>query len=186
MTESKSEVRPFPPRRRARRRTWGDRSFALLVLVLGVFLGQGLDFWRTFQYVASDVRAHTLGIELNEKKVGIQLAFVNKGNRQGAITEVRVSFPAYQASPSDISAIVSVLTKPFLASRSGVSLTRDGHPSFDITGVPAVLDPGEIHFVTIKGEVDTNSLYLHARPIDPKNSGPTTGDTRVIDLALEN
>ncbi len=56
------------------RNVWGDRGFTLLVLVLGVVLGQGFEFWKTFGYVTSDIRAHTLSVNVQGQMAETDLA----------------------------------------------------------------------------------------------------------------
>ena len=167
------------------KKIWGERGFTLSLLVLGVLLGQGIDFWKTFRYVASDVRTHTLSINFQTKTAEIHLAFVNEGNRQGAITDLRVALPAKLEFEKPLKA-VEVKTKKSVEIPSPLSIwVPKSRIPFEITGVPTVLNPGDIRLAAIKGIIDTKLAYENALPCEQAELKESESpDTRKINMAL--
>ena len=185
MTEPKTETKLAPRFRQWQKNIWSERGFTLLVLVLGVLLGQGVDFWKTFRYVASDVRTHTLSINFQAKMVEIHLAFVNEGNRQGAITDLRVALPVKLEFEKPLKAVeVKTQKSVEMPNPLRIWVPKSTKP-FEITGVPTVLNAGDIRLATIKGKIDTKLAYQNALSCEKgelRESEPP--DTRKINIAL--
>jgi len=139
-----------------------DRWFTLLTLLIGIFLGAlvsgSVDYWKTFLYVSSDIRAHVLTFNFGGQQVVAEFALVNQGNRQGAITDVRATFP---------------VQFPVVAGAPMGWLSQDSK-FIQITGVPTVLYPGDIRIVTIRGTIHTESLHYNSPPVEASDGDEFT------------
>ena len=151
-----------------RKRLWWDRAWALGLLLLGAFLAQGLEYWRTFTYISSDIRGYVLSPTIFNDNVNIQLAFVNKGNHQGAVVGVQLVLP-FDAQAG--------LGKGHLGQRPN---------DFSVSGAPVVLNPGEIRLVTLKGKLNPETVASLAKLVDPKadDGDASKPDRRKQDLEI--
>ncbi len=136
------------------------------MLVLGGLVGFGLsqvaDFWKPLILARSDIRAYTLIFNVGSPNVKIQLALVNQGNRQGCVTDIAATFP--------------------IAQGGYVSQPPD---TFEVGGVPIVLNPGDIHIVTITGKVHMDSAYFNGQATVPSDGEQLyKPDHHKIDFAL--
>jgi len=158
---------------KARKRIWADRAWglgqAVVLIILGAVVGQGLDYWRTFAYVASDIRGYVLSPSIFGDKFEIQLAFVNKGNRQGAITVLQ---PVYPFEMKDVGS-------------GGRAYTGQRSKDFSASGVPVVLNPGDIRLVSLKGKLNIDTLSFHAKPVDPKGDDADASKPDLRKQAIE-
>jgi hypothetical protein len=152
---------------------WADRAWSLLhaivLILLGALVGQGIDYWRTFGFVASDIRGYVLSPGIFGDYVEIRLAFVNQGNRQGAVISAQPIYPFEIKEMPNAGAYIGQRAKDFSAS-----------------GVPVVLNPGEIRLVTLKGKLNVETVSFYAKPVDPKgdDADPSKPDLRKQDIQL--
>ena len=151
-----------------------DRWFTLLTLLIGILLGAvvsgGVDYWKTFLHISPNIRAHLLSLDVTGEGIAAEVALVNAGNRQGAVAAIYSAFPV--RFPSAASP----------AAEGWLSLRDD---SFKVTGVPTVLNPGDIQIVTVRGKIHPESVYDHSLPVDAADGDEfTKPDRRKNDLAL--
>src|ERR1700680_3077549 len=123
---------------------WANRAFAVCLLILGALLGQGAEYWRGL-YVKSDIRGHLLSPNVQGDWLEVQLAFINKGNRQGAVTNVRVVFPVNSGQ------------FPVPAKEYAWQNPKD----FSVTGIPVVLNPGDIRLVILRGKLNPETIGFY-------------------------
>lgn len=149
-----------------RRNVWAERLFGVLLIIIGAFLGKGLDYWLTFSYVATAVHAHLLIFAAHEQTLELQLALVNAGNRQGAVTEFTVVFPAEMGGG-----------RPYLTPNP---------KDFAVRGIPVVLNAGDIRLVTIRGKLPLEAMYHNGQPVDPTVDGSQYEDKgiRKADMSI--
>jgi hypothetical protein len=140
----------------------------VFLLLLGAGLGQGIDYWRTVSHIAGDIRGYVLNPNIHGDSVEIHLAFVNKGNRQGVIVNVQLAFPITFGPEGGT---------VYIAQRSVQT---------SASGVPVVLNPGDIRLITLKGKLDTDIVVAHAKPVEPLvDPEALNRDLRKQDLALQ-
>jgi len=152
----------------------GGLSFrqSVLLAILAAFLGAGAalgaDYLKTIVFILDvhDVRVYMLFLTAHKNNFELHLALVNPGNRQGAVSEL----------------IFGYSTKMF----RGQFYFSPNSPDLTIQGVPALLNPGDMRLVTIKGILPINSIYENGSPVDPAVDGSTfaQGDVHKVDLSL--
>jgi len=148
------------------RHVWAERGYSLLLLLVGALLGKGLDYWFAFGLVATDARGYLVSYTEWKEDLELEICFVNAGNRQCAITEVDVAFPNDQGG-----------TRTYVG---------PAWKAITVTGIPTVLNAGDIRMVTIKGVLPVDIINFSAKPLDPKQDGSEAADpdTRKYELAL--
>jgi hypothetical protein len=143
-----SKYYSLPPMQTRTRKTLITISGVSLAIPATILAVLQISSWAV---VKSDVRAHLLSFAIDfDDVLEVQLAFVNQGNRQGAVTNV------------------STATLMEFRGTVGYIQTWSKDSETTLTGVPAVLNPGDIRLVTLREKLLPSGLYPDAQPVDPE------------------
>ncbi|MGI9087711.1 MAG: hypothetical protein ACR2HH_08250 [Chthoniobacterales bacterium] len=150
-----------------RESAWGRMKSALLPFsgILGVIVGWLLSSWHPFAHPAA-IKAHALSVNSGGANIQVDLALVNEGDHQGMVTDIAPMYPlSLNGVPS--------------------GYISQGRNSSEVTGVPVVLNPGEIRLVTIKTKLDLESAFFNATAVGPNDPQQfKRNDVRVSELDL--
>lgn len=117
---------------------------AIVGLIFGVVGGLSTDYLKTYIHFLdiSDVRAYMLVLGAYKGDFELQLVLANTGNRQGAISELTFGYSSkkYGEAYSPIQSVIQ--------------------------GVPALLNPGDMRLVTLKGMLPINAMYENGSPVN--------------------